>query len=62
MDNEVVRINNGSNVFVVRACYNDDGADLLAVAGEHSVEVFRVVCALPSRMTEADLSSRDSTC
>jgi len=50
MDSGVVRINNGSDVFVVRACYNVDGADLLAVAGEHSVEVFRVVCGLPSRM------------
>lgn len=53
MDSGVVRINNGSDVFVVRACYNDDGADLLAVAGEHSVEVFRVVCALSSCMVRS---------
>lgn len=53
MDNGVVRINHGSDVFVVRACSNDDGADLLAIAGEHSVEVFRVVCAFLSCMNEA---------
>lgn len=33
-----------SDVQVIRACYNDDAMDLLAVASGDSVEVFQVVC------------------
>ncbi|KAI0747773.1 hypothetical protein C8Q80DRAFT_1168378 [Daedaleopsis nitida] len=34
-----VRHSHGTDVYVVRACYEDDAADLIAVAGAHSVEV-----------------------
>jgi len=34
-----VRHNHGSDVFVVRACHHDDGADLVALAGSHTVQV-----------------------
>lgn len=40
---EGFRLNHGSNVYVIRACYNEDGADLLALGGEHSVEVYQIV-------------------
>ena len=33
----------GSEAHLVRACYNTDGADLLAVAGEHFVQVLQCV-------------------
>lgn len=38
-----VRHNHGTEVFVVRACYHDDGADLVAIGGEHSVQVLLTV-------------------
>ncbi|KAI5124016.1 hypothetical protein M0805_003848 [Coniferiporia weirii] len=31
----------GTNILALRACYNEDGADLLAVAGEDSVQVLQ---------------------
>ncbi|KAI0362809.1 hypothetical protein OH77DRAFT_1500401 [Trametes cingulata] len=34
-----VRYSHGTEVHVVRACYEDDAADLIAVGGAHSVEV-----------------------
>ncbi|CDO70585.1 hypothetical protein BN946_scf184636.g18 [Trametes cinnabarina] len=34
-----VRHSHGTDVFVVRACYEDDAADLIAIGGAHSVEV-----------------------
>ncbi|KAL1947489.1 hypothetical protein VTO73DRAFT_13213 [Trametes versicolor] len=34
-----VRHSHGTEVFAVRACYEDDAADLIAVGGAHSVEV-----------------------
>ena len=45
-----VRHSHGTEVFVVRACYEDDAADLVAIGGAHSVEVILLVClpALPS--------------
>lgn len=43
MDAGVFRLNHGSDVYVVRSCCNEDGADLLALGGEHSVEVFQIV-------------------
>lgn len=38
-----VRHNHGTDVFVVRACHHDDGADLLALGGTHSVQVLLTV-------------------
>jgi hypothetical protein len=35
--------NQGTQVFVLRACYNDDATDLLAIGGEHSVDILLVV-------------------
>lgn len=34
----------GTEVYVVRASCNDDATDLVAIGGEHSVEVLQVVC------------------
>ncbi|KAI0956944.1 hypothetical protein AcW1_005499 [Taiwanofungus camphoratus] len=34
-----VRHTHGTDVYVVRACYHDDGSDLVAIGGAHSVEV-----------------------
>lgn len=47
MDTSVVRIDHGSDVYVVRSCYHDDGHDLLAFGGEHSVEVYQIVSQIP---------------
>ena len=38
-----VRHSHGTEVHVVRACYEDDAADLIAVGGAHSVEVLLLV-------------------
>jgi hypothetical protein len=38
------RFDHGSLILAVRACYNDDATDLLAVAGDHSVDVLQLVC------------------
>lgn len=32
-----------TDVFVVRACYHDDATDLVAIGGDHSVEVLLIV-------------------
>jgi hypothetical protein len=32
-----------TQIYVVRACYNDDATDLVAIGGEHSVEVLQIV-------------------
>jgi hypothetical protein len=37
------RYDHGSLVLAVRACSNDDATDLIAIAGEHSVDVLQVV-------------------
>ncbi|KAG1778608.1 hypothetical protein EV702DRAFT_1219177 [Suillus placidus] len=58
MDSGVMRINHGTDVFVVRACSNDDGADLLAIAGEHSVEVFRVSPPISERVASFHVGRR----
>ncbi|KAH9914700.1 uncharacterized protein B0H18DRAFT_1097086 [Fomitopsis serialis] len=41
-----VRYTHGTEVYVVRACYHEDGTDLLAVGGAHSVEVLMVTSEL----------------
>lgn len=33
----------GTNIAAIRACYNEDGNDLLAVAGEDTVQVLQCV-------------------
>ena len=38
-----VRHSHGSTVHVVRACCEDDAADLIAVGGDHSVEIIQIV-------------------
>ncbi len=38
-----VRHSHGTEVFAVRACYEDDAADLIALGGAHSVEVLLLV-------------------
>lgn len=43
-----VRYSHPTDIFVLRACYYDDAADLIAVGGDHSVEVLLTVsCSLP---------------
>ncbi|RDB24026.1 Nucleoporin Nup37 [Hypsizygus marmoreus] len=37
-----LQYNHGAQVYVLRACYNDDATDLLAVAGDHSLDVLIV--------------------
>ena len=41
-----VRHYHGSDVHVVRACHNDDGIDLIALGGIHSVQVLQTVCKI----------------
>lgn len=38
-----IRYRHGTDIFVLRACMNDDALDLIAFGGEHSVEVLLVV-------------------
>lgn len=47
MDEGIIRIDHGSNVYVVRSCYHEDGHDLVAFGGEHSVEVYQIVSEIP---------------
>ncbi|TFK93162.1 hypothetical protein K466DRAFT_581249 [Polyporus arcularius HHB13444] len=65
-----VRHSHGTEVFVVRACYEDDAADLIAVGGAHSVEVLllsesscRTIASfhIGSRITAVAWSSRVSS-
>ena len=39
-----------TQIFSLRACRNDDAVDLLAVGGEHSVDILLVVRAPPSSL------------
>lgn len=44
----------GTDVLAIRACYNSDASDLLAVAGEDSVQVLQCVSAtgdIPFQLT-----------
>lgn len=45
-----VRHSHGTDVFVVRSCYEDDAADLIALGGAHSVEVLLLVSPPPPAM------------
>ncbi|KAH7921485.1 hypothetical protein BV22DRAFT_1122121 [Leucogyrophana mollusca] len=54
----VLKINHGSDVYVVRACYNDDGADLLALGGEHSVDVFQITSSSSKRIASFHVGTR----
>lgn len=47
--NDVLRLNHGADVYVVRSCHNEDGTDLLALGGEHSVEVYQISTGTTSR-------------
>ena len=38
-----VRYSHGTEIYVIRACYEEDGVDLLAVGGAHTVEILVVV-------------------
>ena len=38
-----LRFNFGTDILVLRSCYNPDGADLLAIAGEDSLQVIQCV-------------------
>ena len=38
-----IRYNHSTLIHVLRACPNDDATDLLAIGGEHSVDVLLVV-------------------
>ena len=40
-----LKYTHGSDVFVVKACYNADANDLIAVAGEDTVQVLQCVSA-----------------
>jgi hypothetical protein len=66
MDTGVFRIDHGSDVYVVRSYYNEDGSDLLALGDEHSVEVYQIVSRAPfsvSRfiVTQTNIQSSSST-
>lgn len=39
-----INYNHHTTIFVLAACQIDDAADLVAIGGEHSVEILRVVC------------------
>ena len=53
-----VRHSHGTEVHVVRACYEDDAADLIAVGGAHSVEILLLVGGgvFPVNVQHPDLS------
>lgn len=53
-----VRHSHGTEVFAVRACYEDDAADLIAVGGAHSVEVLLLVSGgrAPARADSSSLA------
>ena len=54
-----VRHAHGSDIHVVRACHHDDGVDLLAVGGNHSVQVLLTVSRLPApRAARSDLARK----
>lgn len=38
-----LRFNFGTDILVLRSCYNPDGSDLLAIAGEDSLQVIQCV-------------------
>ncbi|KAF4603991.1 hypothetical protein EYR38_004413 [Pleurotus pulmonarius] len=37
-----LRFSHGTNIYVVRPCCNEDASDLVAIGGEHSVQVLRL--------------------
>lgn len=46
-----IRYNHPTPIHVVRSCPNDDATDLLAIGGEHSVDVILVVSHSHSLLT-----------
>ncbi|KIJ69548.1 hypothetical protein HYDPIDRAFT_172915 [Hydnomerulius pinastri MD-312] len=58
METGVFRLDHGSDVFVVRSCYNEDGADLLALGGEHSVEVYQISPSSSKRLASFHIGTR----
>lgn len=58
MDAGVFRLNHGSDVYVVRSCCNEDGADLLALGGEHSVEVYQINTTSLKRLATFHIGNR----
>jgi len=58
MDTGVFRIDHGSDVYVVRSYYNEDGSDLLALGDEHSVEVYQISSSSTKRLASFHIGTR----
>jgi len=58
MDAGVIRIDHGSDIYVVRSCYHEDGHDLLAFGGEHSVEVYQIGATSAKRLASFHIGTR----
>ncbi|KAH7908012.1 WD40-repeat-containing domain protein [Hygrophoropsis aurantiaca] len=54
----VLRISHGSDVHRVCACCSDDGTDLLAVGGEHSVDVFQITPSSSKKIASFHVGTR----
>lgn len=58
-----IRYNHPTLIHVLRACTNDDATDLLAIGGEHSVDVLLVVSYSDSlSLSCPHFPQTDSTC
>ncbi|KAF9459559.1 hypothetical protein BDZ94DRAFT_1006167 [Collybia nuda] len=53
-----IQHNQTTQVYVLRACYNDDATDLLAIGGEHSVDVLLVTDTLCQTLASFHVGSR----
>lgn len=60
-----IRYNHPSFIHVLRACQNDDAADLIALGGDHSVDILLVVSSffwLPQLISRLTSRQTDSAC
>ncbi|KAG6332255.1 hypothetical protein ID866_6835 [Astraeus odoratus] len=58
MDAAVFSLDHGTDVYVVRSCHNEDGAGLLAIGGEHSVEIYQMNTTPPKILATFHIGNR----
>ncbi|KAF9228051.1 hypothetical protein BS17DRAFT_726849 [Gyrodon lividus] len=58
MDTGILKIDHGSDVYVIRSCHNEDGSDLLALGGEHSVEIYHISLSSTKRLASFHIGTR----
>ncbi|KAJ8515531.1 hypothetical protein ONZ45_g7076 [Pleurotus djamor] len=56
-----LRFNHGTDIYAVRACCNQDATDLVAIGGEHSVQVLRVTDTTCEAIATFHIGSRITT-